>query len=325
MRRRLLGVTSVPLAVAVLLIGGERALGASVSGPPASLLVQVSTLSSFTPATVDGWLASICVDRRPKTIALQDVATPDGALATPYLDVIVKYLPGGSRPCFNRAFIGTVDLTWTGTGSMYSDGVQDNEFRGRYLSLSQSVARAFRSRYPQVRAGWYLSYEANLNELFYPAVQNAYKTLLSSEIQLLNAIRPGQVMWSPAFWYPYSAYSQNAVGMSQLRTMLTDLFTTVKVQFLDLQDYVGGSACQPAWNRVTASDAASWAGFLGSLGRLSGIEVNSELYAPDCLRGGIGPGDAQEIASRRAFYASRGLTLGPAFELRYWIQTRPTV
>ncbi len=107
--------------------------------------------------------------------------------------------------------------------------------------------------------------------------------------------------------------------------MLTDLFTTVNVQVLDLQDYVGGSACQPAWNRVTANDAVGWVSFLSSLGRLPAVEVNSELYAPDCSRGGIGPGDPQEIASRRAFYASRGLTLGPAFELRYWIQTRQTV
>ena len=31
------------------------------------------------------------------------------------------------------------------------------------------------------------------------------------------------------------------------------------------------------------------------------------------------PGDAQAVTEREAFYAAQGVSLGPAFELRYWI------
>ena len=60
----------------------------------------------------------------------------------------------------------------------------------------------------------------------------------------------------------------------------------------------------------------------GLLLRRLGIDVEIvEQYAVDCSTGAYGPGDPAEIRDREDLYASHGLTLGPAFELRYWMQT----
>jgi hypothetical protein len=266
-------------------------------------------------------MSRVCAGR---DIVLQDIAGPDGVLKADYLDAITPYLPGGARACFRRAFVGTVDMPWTGAGSKYVEGIQSSSFRAQNVALSKSVARAFVARYRQLKINWYLTYEADLNQLYYPSVQQGYAALFSGEMQALAAIRPRATFsWSPAFWYPYSVYSTNTAGMTQLRSMLVDLFSTLRtyggVQLLDLQDFVAGSACQPPGNRMTPSDVVGWARFLASLQQLPEVQINVEQYAVNCSTGGIGPGDPREVANREAFYAGQGLKLGPSFEVRYWM------
>ncbi len=298
------------------------------SAPSPSVMIQLSTLAqTSTPNRLRNWLDQICpsgVDPVGRLV-LQDIATADGSLLTGFLDVVEPYLPGASRhPCFSRVFVGTIEPDWTGTGNAYTQGVQDPVFVADYLTRSADVAAAFVQGYPKVKEDWYLTYEANLNELYYQQVESAYLTLLTRELRSRTALRPrGQVMWSPAFWYPYSAYSQNTVGMAGLRTSLTSLFTALRaeggVDVVDLQDYVSGSSCQPVGNRMTAADAVGWVHFLQGLGVVSEVPINTEQYALDCSTGGIVNGNQTEVQSRESFYRSRGLTLGPAFELRYWI------
>jgi hypothetical protein len=219
-----------------------------------------------------------------------------------------------------------VDVTWTGTGSKYVEGVQDPTFTARYLRLSTSVAKSFIARYPKLIINWYLTYEANLNELYYPAIENAYATLLHAEMQALSSLRPHATFaWSPAFWYPYAAYRSNLDGMVQLRQMLTKLLATLRTNspglgMLDLQDFVAGSSCEPPGNRVTPDDAVNWLQFLKSLTNAARETViNTEQYSFDCGTGGVIAGDAASVTAREAFYATRGVQSGPAFEIRYWM------
>ncbi len=290
---------------------------------PPALFIQVASLAPmYSPAQVQTWIKRVCPGRE---VVLQSVVGPDGRLFQPYLDVIAPYLPGGARACFSRAFVGSVDLAWTGRGTKYVEGVQDPAFVSHHLSVSDAAARAFSARYPKARFGWYLTYEADLNQLYYPQVSAAYRSLLAAEMRSLRAVRPGAVMWSPTFAYPHAAYSGNTAGMAELRTNLIDLFSTLArtaggVQILDLQDFVGGSGCQPAWNRVTPQDAVGWARFLIGLGQIPTVMINVEQFTIDCATGRVRPGDANEIASRTSFYARRGIALGPAFEIRYWLQ-----
>jgi hypothetical protein len=308
--------------------------GSAAATGSRSFIVQISSLGpAYSPATLASWVQQACASTQsgatapPRDLILQDIANSDGSLATAYLDAIVPFLPGGAEACFRRVFVGTIDLSWSGPGSKYVEGIQDTSFRDRQLTISNTLASAFVLRYPTVPIDWYLTYEANLNDLYSPAVESAYRSLMTAEMQSLSSLRPGATFaWSPAFWYPYSVYSSNVAGMTQLRANLHDLFsslqrTTAGIQLLDLQDFVAGSRCQPDGNRVTAGDAVSWAGFLAGLGQIPEVTLNVEQYAVDCATGGIGPGDPAEIRSRESFYASHAITLGPAFELRYWIHT----
>lgn len=295
-----------------------------------SLFVQVSSLApAHTPATVTSWLDRVCVAAQASSakpdLVLQDIAAADGLLAIPYLDAIAPYAPGGSRGCFGRLFVGTVDLPWTGPGSAYVEGVQNLAARDRYVTVSATVARAFSTRYPDLVVDWYLTYEANLNALYYPEVEQAYEALLAAEMRALEAVRPHRsFLWSPAFWYPHSAYSKNTAGMAQLTTQLTKLFASLRqatdggLQVLALQDFVAGSSCQPPTNRVTPSDALAWSRFLATLPAAPQVALNVEQYAIDCVTGAYGPAPARDIAERESFYLAQGATLGPAFEIRYW-------
>lgn len=311
--------------------GTPPAAGSAAGAGSRSFIVQISSLApSASPATLAGWVRQACATNPsgpPRDLILQDIASADGSLATAYLDAILPFLPGSAQPCFGRVFVGTVDLSWTGAGTKYVAGIQDASFRARYLARSQELAAAFVARYPAVSVDWYLSYEANLNDFYYPTIERAYESLFTTEMQNLSALRPtATYAWSPAFWYPYSVYRANTAGMAQLEVNLGVFFTSLQqhtagIQLLDLQDYVAGSACQPAGNRVTSSDAVNWAGFAKALPQIREVAINVEQYATNCATGGIGPGDATEIRARESFYAGHALTLGPAFELRYWIQT----
>jgi hypothetical protein len=335
---------TVEVGVAALIIGAVTSLAAptaasaverwkAVRVAPApsspSVMIQLSTLGqAVSPAGLRSWMRSICPTGVVATgsLALQDVATDNGTLLTDYLDVLAPYLPGvATHPCFSRVYVGTVEPVYTGAGNAYGDGVQDTAFLGSYLSRSNAVATKFIQSYPRVTTDWYITYEANLNELYYPQVAAAYTTLLTAELKSRAALRPNRhVMWSPAFWYPYSSYSTNTLGMTGLRTSLTAMFTALKtvgrgVDVVNLQDYVAGSSCQPGYNRVTASDAVGWTSFLRSLGVIPEVAVNAEQYAVNCATGGIVNGSPTEVRNREAYYRANNVALGPAFELRYWM------
>lgn len=298
-----------------------------------SFIVQISSLApTYSPATLAAWIRQACAATAAagapsRDLILQDITNPDGTLATAYIDAVLPFLPRGAQACFGRVFVGTVDLSWTGQGSKYVEGIQDPSFQAANLTQTKALASAFVARYPTVPINWYLTYEADLNDFYYPAVEGAFRSLLTAEMQALSALRPAaKFAWSPAFWYPYSQYSSNVAGMTGLETRLRAFFSalaqrTAGIQMLDLQDFVAGSRCQPPSNQSTAGDAVSWANFLVRLGLIREVTINVEQYAVDCATGALGPGDPAEVRARESFYASHAVTMGPAFELRYWIRT----
>jgi hypothetical protein len=328
--RQILGCIA---AVAAIVVGvntapsAARATAAPVASPPAVFL-QVSSLGAFTPATVRLWLKAYCAAAdEPPGLVLQDIASAKGALQTKYLDLIAPMLPGGRHACFGQVFVGTVDQPWQGTGSKYVQGIKDPAFRAKYLQLSLLAAREFRARYPDVRNDWYLTYEANLNELYYDGVATSYQSLLTREIDELSSVRAGRsVLWSPAFWYPYSVYRHNSAGMAGLKNHLTRLFTATQRASGDrmqiaLQDFVGGSSCEPPANRITPRDAVGWIGFLQEMNPLKNVALNVDQFIRNCETGEIVAGSPTAIHARERFYRGEDVALGPTFELRYWLCT----
>ena len=292
-----------------------------------NLFLQVSSLGpTYSPAEVSQWLADIC--NTPTTgsrnLVLQDIVDSNGNLNTSYLDVIVPYLPGGSVSCFNKVFVGTFGPVWTGTGSIYTNGVEDTTFTTSYVNTSIQLANEFVKAYPQVQVNWYLTYEADLNQLYYPTVESAYASMLSSEMSGLSAIDPNaQFLWSPGFLYTYSGYSTNTLGMQGLDSELGQLFSSLKqvgpgLGTLDLQDEIGTTNCWGS-GAMTPSDAVGWAHFLQGVSNAPQIDMNTTLFDTNCTTGGLVPITSSTALNTESYYLSQSVALGAAYEMRYWI------
>ena len=139
------------------------------------------------------------------TIVLQDIADPTGALYTSYLDVLAPYLPGGATPAFTRAYVGTVDLAWTGRRlevprGHRESGVPEPE-RHEVPRRRECVPRPL----SQVVNSWYITYEANLAGFWDANLAAAYRSYL---VQVTKAfaqvVAKRAVLWSPAFWTMYA-------------------------------------------------------------------------------------------------------------------------
>ncbi|MEO7423062.1 MAG: DUF4434 domain-containing protein [Ornithinibacter sp.] len=293
----------------------------SDNDPPSGLMIQLSTLGpAITPAMLITWLDDVRSNHNNPSnpgyingLVLQDIADQNGNLLTAYLDVIAPYLPGGATPAFAKASIGGVEeLPWTGPGQRYIEGIEDQAFRDQNVALSVSAAKAFTSRYPLARTGWYISYEANLGAFQDSNVKNAYITYLNQLTTSLSAVKQGAFTWSPSFWTTYAATPEWA--LQALQTNFTDFFAKVQVPLaMDLQDFVGQSG-----GATTREDAVAWAKYLQQwAAKMTSVELNAEQFRQNG-DGSIVGGDAIEVPARETYYVQQGIPVGPSFEIRFW-------
>lgn len=296
---------------------------ATVSAPPKGLMIQVSSLSGSTStATLKRWLEDIRINHNRSmpgfinTVVLQDIADKNGALYTPYLDVIAPYLPGGATPIFTRAYVGTVDLAFTGAGSKYIEGIESAAFRTENINVSRTAATAFKARYPKAVTDWYITYEANLAGFWDARIEGAYLTYMRDLMTMLSGIRGNRTfLWSPAFWTQFA--DEPSWALPDLHANLTDLFTHLPGRLtLDIQDFVGQSG-----GASSMQSAVSWVRYLkqnwGSY--LQNVQMNAEQFRQSA-DGSIRTGDPAEVAQRERYYRNQGVGLGPAWEIRYWHQ-----
>ena len=94
-------VVMLPALVVVGLVGAEGAGAASTAGSPRplSVMVQVSSLApTYSAATLSSWLKQACsgggvsAGGPSRDLVLEDIANPDGTLASAYLDAVVMFL-----------------------------------------------------------------------------------------------------------------------------------------------------------------------------------------------------------------------------------------
>ncbi len=327
LRRLAYGLSAILILVAgAITISRTFAATAIPSEPSYGVMIQVSTLDpTISPAQLKSYLEDIRLKHRNpqkpayiNRIVLQDIADKDGKLYKSYLDVIAPYLPGGSLKAFDYAYVGTVDLAWTGAGSKYIEGIKDTNFRAQNVSISKSAAAAFKLAYPKAQFDWYITYEANLAGFWDKSIESAYLTYINTLSTELNKISFKQrVMWSPAFWTPYSQYqpgNELAWALPDLSANLTDLFTNAKTPiFLDLQDFVGQSN-----GASTKENAVAWIKFIQLNGgaKTAGMLLNAEQFK--MVNGAISVGDSVEVPTRMAYYKAQGVPVGPSWEIRYW-------
>lgn len=322
-QRRLIAAIAIPVLVLAGFLGNAQSAHAKGAGdPPMGVMIQVSSLAPATsPAALKSWLEDIRRDhhdaRKPgyvNAVVLQDIADSAGTLYTAYLDVIAPYLPGGATPIFTQAYVGTVDLPWTGSGSKYLDGIEDANFRSQNVNVSVAAATAFHARYPRIVNSWYITYEANLAGFWDANLASAYRTYL---VSLINALSPvagrRDMLWSPAFWTMYS--DEPAWAMPDLKTNLGKLFAGLPARLtLSIQDFVGQSD-----GASTPASAASWIGYLKQnwSKQLAAVQVNVEQFN-ESGNGALTADSSSDLTARESFYQGKGITLGAAWEIRYW-------
>lgn len=301
-----------------------RFSSAAVTEPPMGLMVQLSSLSpTTTPVTLKSWFEQIRSDHRDRNrsgyinnLVLQDIADSSGNLNTAYLDAISPYLPGGATPAFDKVYVGTIDLPWTGSGSKYLEGFESATFRTENVNKSRTLAAAFKQRYPRVQINWYITYEANLAGFWDTKMASAYKTYLSQLMPALSGVSGGKAfLWSPAFWTNYSAEPDWA--LPGLKTNLADVFSSTPTKLiLDMQDFVGQSK-----GGTTKDDAVTWANYLKTNfgDKLTSVQINAEQFRVQS-DGSITAAESSEVVAREAYYRTKGLNVGPSWEIRYWHQ-----
>ena len=261
---------------------------------------------------------------------VQNVADANGAINGPrktHLDILVQYFPGGSTPCFDNAFIGTVYRDWdwrnrTNTGqrqswcwqSRYCGGILDEAFRWENINASAVAASNFKSMYPGINVHWYVTYEANLvwfgNTGYSTSIRQAYEAYL---IGLINVLQPyygtSAVVWSPAFWSKYYSvpYSSRVNIKNQLNTMFWNVkaYTNGRgVDWLHFQDFMG-----QAPGSMTTTDVRRWYNLLNSMSyNFASLRVNMEQFGTNVL----------EHMERENNYDASGIPVGASFSMRSW-------
>lgn len=326
-----IGFTTLVLIIALLVssLGTvSAATPLAVNEPAHGLMIQLSTLApSVSIAKLKTMLNKIRTSHRNPanpgyidTVVLQDIAKPSGALYTTYLNAITPFLPGGATPAFDRAYIGTVDLPWTGAGSKYIEGIKDAPFRNKNVNVSKTAANNFKVRYPTIVADWYITYEANMSGFWDSNIETSYLAYINQLSAGLSTVRPSKTfLWSPAFWTPLR--NQPPWALPDLQTNIADISNKINVPLvLDIQDFVGQS--QGASTRL---DADAWMDYLKVNWKASTtiaptvFQINAEQFQINDS-GAIVAGDPIEVPERENYYAGEGHKVGPSWEIRYWYE-----
>lgn len=302
---------------------------------PKSLFIQLSTLTTTPPPTIREWFSHIAAQHRDSAkddyianLVLQDIADESGNMYIGLLDIIDDFFAD-----FDNIFVGTVDLTWTGTGSKYLEGICDSDFRLENIHKSHTAAAAFRGKYPDLVFNWYITYEANLSIFDDPSCKNAYEAYLIELVSQLHSVYPNRsTLWSPTFW---TKYNQTIPAMrASLKTNLSDLFANIKSQsngiginWLDIQDRIGSTYCESSSEKFTTDDIKNYYTFLKTLSyTFSSLRVNMETFRMDCANSdNCINGDPIEIQSRENFYERNNIPLGACWEIRFWRHTHKEI
>jgi MYXO-CTERM domain-containing protein len=310
-------------------------VGGAPSGwaAPKSLFVQATSVPTGSDAYITRtWFHKVCTDHRTPgasnyihNLVLSEIADTQGNLMTDALDIIEDYYG-----CFDNIFVGTRNLDHA---DPYVTGMKDSTFRWDNINLSVLVANAYEARFNQLAPAsgfhWYISYEANLNYLASDVtLKNAYAAYLLELSNQLNAIRPGEVLWSPAFWTPYSSVPSSAALQNAIHDVLT---TAPGITWLHFQDFVGQAASYNCNTTITsygfgASDAIGYYGLVSAAnpGTVASVRINMEHFilgdVSTCGAWYIVAGDPTEHTAREAAYEAAGAPMGASWEIRWWYQ-----
>ena len=246
-------------------------------------------------------------------VVLDEIGNSSGLSSN--LDLILPYLPGGAKRCFDNVFVGSHFVKWPGPGSAYKEGMLSASHRWINLKMQKQLWQKFRAKYPQVPMHFYVNHEGVLNLWSNRQTANAYEAYLIQSRRDANAIKPHSAMlWSPAIWsrLPLTWYARRAV---------TRVFTNIQrdsknmgTTWLHLQDMQGRRWPPPLWVVKT------WYHQLKKAYNFASLRVNMELFRP-----GLSAASLAAIRKTEAYYKKYGIPVGASWELRYWYESHDDV
>jgi len=141
------------------------------------------------------WLSNVCArnkllhkSKRMKDLVLWDIAVqttdptgcdtgPNYTLLTFALDVVAPWFPGGTESCFERLWVGTVEL------SCKTDWVTKPKYVANSLAWSMEIGAAFKARYPTTEFNWFITHNTNIDDLSSTTVASAYKAYMTKLVR----------------------------------------------------------------------------------------------------------------------------------------------
>ncbi len=247
-------------------------------------------------------------------VVLDEIGTASGTLS-PNLDLILPYLPGGAKRCFDNVFVGSHYVKWPSLGSSYKEGMLSGAHRWINLTSQRNLWKAFKRKYPKVPFHFYINHEGVLNMWSNRKVANAYEAYLIQSVRDAHALKPNYaVLWAPAIW------SRKPLTWTQ-RSAIRRVFKSVAshsnkrgITWLHLQDMQGRRFPPPLWV------VRSWYNTIKKMNLFASLRIDMELFRP-----GLSAASLAAIAKTEAYYRKYGIPVGASWELRYWFEAHVEV
>jgi hypothetical protein len=203
---------------------------------PLGLFVSVNGVAA-TADEVKKWFDRILKDHKRwgsafyiGNLALGEIVKKDAngsIVRCEELDWIKDYLA-----FFDNVFVGSLapeEVTDTTHENPYSEGIKKPEIRLANINAAHDAANLFikflRENNIAIPIHWYISYEANLNNLMDFSIYESYKTYIRDLIANLSNVSFGSGLNPPEFlWSPYLTQAFNELSTTHI---YPEMFITV--------------------------------------------------------------------------------------------------
>ena len=171
-----------------------------------SFFLDIKQMDRYGYQTRKNSLDSICQSKEEHNLVILN-AISNGHLNNNLLDEVQPYYK-----CFQNIFFSVNSKKWKRHSkdwkdSKYYNGIMNRDFSNKNISYALNNAKKIKNKYPKMKFGWYIHYEANLNYLINTKVKNSYKYYLKNVSNSLYEVKATDILWSPAFWTPNSKIS----------------------------------------------------------------------------------------------------------------------
>jgi len=243
-------------------------------------------------------------------VVLDEIGGANGL--SPNLDVIMPYLPGGAKQCFDNVFVGSHYVKWQGAGNAYNTGILDGGHRWRNLDMQKRLWTLFRAKYPKLHWHSYVNHEGVLDLFDSRKHANAYEAYLVQSVRDSREVAPGgAVLWAPAIWVKRGLNWRERAAIKRVFTNIRTHSRSAGVTWLHLQDMQGRKYPPSLYNVRT------WYSQLKKMNLFRSLAIDMELFQT-ARNGSLSPMSFWQIAKAEAYYAKYGIPVGASWELRWW-------